>query len=55
MKKENVVLTELGSNSHDLKGAVGCVKKLELFDGALWHRVDCGTTPAALHEADGLC
>lgn len=41
--------------SHDLEGAVGCVEELELFDGALRNCVEGGTTPAPLHQADGLC
>lgn len=40
---------------HDLEGAVGCVEELELFDGALRNRVEGGTTPAPLHQTDGLC
>lgn len=41
--------------SHDLEGAVGRVEELELFDGALRDCVEGGTTPAPLHQADGLC
>lgn len=45
---------KLVSNSHDLEGTVGCVEELELFDGTLGHRVQGGSTPATLHQADGL-
>lgn len=40
---------------HDLEGTVGCVEELELFDGPLRNRVEGGTTPAPLHQTDGLC
>lgn len=41
--------------SHDLERAVGCVEKLELFDGALGNRINSRATPAPLHQTDGLC
>lgn len=39
---------------HDLERTVGRVQELEFFDGTLGNRVESGTTPAPLHQADGL-
>lgn len=46
------VCLQLGDH---LEGTVRCVDEPELSDDAFWETVDCRTTVASLHQADGLC